>query len=174
MNACTRLLALLAIPLFAGACVSDAVLTDEFLSEAEATQASAPLGGESLLQRRLDLERAVRDMNHFHATLISLERRYDRGSRVLFQEFVQFYLVKHVQPMLQGEWQSRHPEVAVLDVNARFVVAELWARMGASGRTAQMIESIETRYRGRDSMVVAYPVGQESTLADGLAHLRRL
>lgn len=175
MKTCLRSAALLpALLLFAAGCVSDATLTDELLAEAEASRASAPLGGEALIQRKLELDRAVRDMSHFHATLVSLDRRYDRGAEVLFQEFVDFYLAKHVLPLLEGEWQSQHPEVAVLDVNARFVVAELWSMMGASGRASQMERSIVTRYRGRESMIVAYPVGEESTLADGLAHLRRL
>lgn len=171
IRSCALLPALL---LLAAGCVNDATLTNELLAEAEASQASAPLGGEALFQRKLELDRAVRDMGHFHATLKSLDRRYDRGSEVLFQEFVEFYLTKHVLPMLEGEWQSQHPEVAVLDVNARFVAAELWSMMGASGRADQMERSIAERYRGRGSMIVAYPVGEESTLADGLALLRRL
>ena len=174
----SRLLCCIAIGLIAlgtaTGCVTEATLTNELLSEAEASQASAPLGGEALLQRKLELDRAARDLKHFHATLTTVERRNDRAGRVLFEEFVQFYLIKHISPILGGEWQSQHPEVAVLDVNVRLVVAELWSMMGASGRTLQMVEQIEERYRGRGSMVVAYPVGEESTLANGLAYLRQL
>ena len=170
----TRIAALLPLLLLAAGCASDTTLTDELLRQAEANEASSPLGGEALLQRKLELDRAVRDMRHFHATLTSLERRFDRGSLLLFQDFVAVYLDEHVLPMLENEWQSQHPEVAVLDVNARLVMAELYSMTGADWRTSQMIDEIERRYRGRGSMIVAYPVGQESTLADGLAQLHRL
>lgn len=174
MHAILRTSSLVGIALLFAGCITERTLTEDLLTQTNQSEASAPLGGEALLQRKLELDRAVRDLEHFHATLTSLTRRGERGPTVMFREFVDFYLAKHVLPMLEGEWQSRHPEVAVHDANARFVVAELWWLMGASSRTEQMIEEIEQRYRGRHSMIVAYPVGGEATLGEGLERLRNL
>lgn len=156
----------------AAGCVSDENLADDLLAKASGSEASAPLGGEALVQRRLELDRTFRDLTHFHTTLESLNRRDDRSATLLFSEFLDHYIAKHVLPMLEGEWQSRHPEVAVLDVNVRLAVAELWLQMGSPSRTDEMLEAIERRYAGREQMLVAYPFGSQSTLREGIDRLR--
>ncbi|MEM7408700.1 MAG: hypothetical protein AAF430_00520 [Myxococcota bacterium] len=166
-------LALLSFVLVVGAgCVTDETIADDLLEQTARSEANAPLGGEALVQRKLDLDRSYRDLSHFHATLESLNRRGDRGASVMFREFVDMYLVKHVLPLLEGEWQSRHPEVAVLDVNVRFAVAELWLQMGSPSSTDRMLEEIERRYPGRGEMVVSYPLGSQGTLREGIERLR--
>ena len=164
---------LLAVALLGGAgCVTDETIADELLAETAKSEANAPLGGEALVQRKLDLDRSYRDLSHFHATLESLNRRGDRGASVMFREFLDMYLVKHVLPLLEGNWQSRHPEVAVLDVNVRFAVAEIWLQMGSPSSTDRMLEEIERRYSGRGEMVVSYPLGSQGTLREGIERLR--
>lgn len=153
-------------------CVTNERLADDLVLEATQTEASAPLGGEALAQRKRELDRAFRDLTHMHATLMSLKHRGDRSANVLFSEFVETYLLKHVAPLLEGEWQSRHPEVAVLDVNVRLAVAELWVQMNSRRSADRMIAEIERRYAGREEMLVAYPIGSEGTLGDGLQRLR--
>lgn len=164
---------LVALGLLATGClVTDERLADELVLDTTATAASAPLGGEALSQRKRELDSTYRDLTHFHATLESLNHRGDRSGRVLFSEFLEAYLVKHVMPLLAGEWQSRHPEVAVLDVNVRLAVAELWVQMNAGSAADRMLEEIERRYAGREQMLVAYPIGTQGTLGDGLERLR--
>lgn len=158
--------------LASGCLVTDARLADELVLDTTATEASAPLGGEALSQRKRELDSTYRDLTHFHATLESLNHRGDRSGRVLFSEFLEAYLVKHVMPLLAGEWQSRHPEVAVLDVNVRLAVTELWVQMNAGSAADRMLEEIERRYAGREQMLVAYPIGTQGTLGDGLERLR--
>lgn len=156
----------------AAGCTSHETRADEMVRRTSEGQSSAPLGGEALAQRKLELERCFRDLTHFNATLESLYQRRDRNGLVMFSEFVDHYLAKQVLPILEGEWQSRHPEVAVRDANVRLVVAELWFRLGATSRTDRMLDEIERRYQGREDMLVSYPLGAQGTLRQGVERLR--
>jgi hypothetical protein len=164
---------LLAIAALAGSCITDERVADDWMAESSANEASAPLGGEALVQRKLELDRSYRDLSHFLATLDGLYRRGDRSALVMFSEFCEFYVGKHVLPMLEGEWQSRHPEVAVLDANVRFAVAALWVKLGSTSSSDRMLDEIERRYSGRGEMLVGYPIGSQGTLSDAVARLRK-
>lgn len=164
-------LALLALAAIT-ACTSHERRADELVRRASEARSSAPLGGEALAQRKLELERSFRDLSHFNATLESLYRRSDRNGLVQFGEFVDHYLSKQVLPILEGEWQSRHPEMAVRDADVRLAVAELWFRIGATSRTDRMLDEIERRYQGREDMLVSYPLGSQGTLRQGVDRLR--
>ena len=153
-------------------CMSDERIADDWMAEASKGKASAPLGGEALSQRKLDLDRTYRDLGHFLTTIDGLNRRNDRSGLVQFTEFAGFYVAKHVLPMLEPDWQSRHPEVSTLDANARFAVAALWKKVGADYSSERMLEEIEKRYKGRGEMLVGYPIGSESTLKDAVKRLR--
>jgi hypothetical protein len=158
--------------LLAQGCMSDERIADDWVASASTREASAPLGGEALAQRKLDLQRSYRDLVHFAATLDGLHRRGDRTGMVMLSEFCDTYVAKHLIPMLEPEWQSRHPEVSSLDVNARFAVAALWEKLGATSSANRMLDEIDRRYQGRGEMLVGYPFGSESTLRDALASLR--
>lgn len=163
---------LLAGAALAPGCISDERIADDWVAKANQREASAPLGGEALAQRRLDLDRSYRDLGHFLTTLDSLYRRNDRSGQFMFAEFADFYVAKHVLPMLEPEWQSRHPELAQLDVNARFAVVALWTRLGSSSSAGHMLDEIERRYKGRGEMLVGYPIGSQSTLREAVKHMR--
>jgi len=156
----------------AGGCASDERIADDWVAQANAHEANAPLGGEALSQRRLDLERSYRDLGHFIVTIDGLHRRGDKSGLVMFSEFAGFYVSKHVIPMLEPEWQSRHPEIAQRDANARLAVASLWAKLGATSSASRMLDDIDRRFKGRGEMVVGYPIGSESTLRDAVKRLR--
>jgi len=153
-------------------CVSETTRADALMRNTSDAQASAPLGGEALAQRKVELARAFRDLSHFNTTLESLRWREDREGTYLFSDFVGLHLEKQVFPMLGGEWQSRHPEVAALDADVRLAVAELWMRTGSGSQTDRMLDDIEERFSGRDEMLVSYPLGSQSTLREAVAHLR--
>jgi hypothetical protein len=164
--------AIAACALVSAGCMSDERIADDWMAKASKGEASAPLGGEALSQRKLDLDRTYRDLGHFLTTIDGLHRRNDRAGLVQFTEFADFYVAKHVIPMLEPEWQSRHPEVSTLDANARFAVAALWAKIGASYSSERMLDEIEKRYKGRGEMIVGYPIGSESTLRDAVKRMR--
>lgn len=157
----------------ASACASDERIADDWMARTNRTEASAPLGGESLAQRKLELDRSYRDLSHFYATVNGLARRNDRSANLVFAQFCDSYIDQHVLPLLEGEWQSRHPEVAVLDANARIAVSAVWARMGAVQSSARMLDEVERRYKGRGEMLVAFPFGSQSTLKQSVARLRK-
>jgi len=167
------LLLIAGLAALASGCVTDERVADDWMAESSENEASAPLGGEALVQRKLELARSYRDLSHFLVTLDGLYRRGDRSSLVMFSEFCDYYVGKHVLPMLEGEWQSRHPEVAVLDANVRFAVAALWVKLGSTSGTDEMLDEIERRYAGRGEMLVGYPIGSQGTLSDAVARLRK-
>ena len=165
-----RLLTLAALVLataFGLACASDEAID---LEEVRANE--APLGGEALLQRKHDLERAHRDLLHFHATLTSLVDRHDSRSIGLFDSFLAAYLAEYLDPLLRSEWQSRHPELAGVDASLRFAKAELLIQMRYPSRVQKAIEEIERRFQGREALLIDYPVGRQGTLGEGLQLLR--
>ncbi len=137
-----------------------------------ATEASAPLGGEALVQRKHEMQRAHGDMIHFHLTLSSLHHRGDRNGLVLFSKFLDAYLAMHIDPLLAGEWQSRHPELTALDANLRFAKAELLIQLRMPRRAQAVMDQIELRFQGREDMLVDYPFGHQRSLGEGLQMLR--
>ena len=144
----------------------------ELLDMDETVRNEAPLGGEALMQRKHDLDRAYRDLLHFHATLTSLVDRRDSRSISLFDDFLAAYLAEHLDPLLRSEWQSRHPELAGVDASLRFAKAQLLIQMRYPRRVQQTIDDIERRYSGREALLIEYPIGRKGTLGQGLEILR--
>ena len=144
----------------------------ELADEITAAEESAPLGGEALTQRKLEMKRAQRDLVHFHATLDSLNRRRDRNAQQLFRSFLGAYLGTHVEPLVSGSWQSHHPELAAMDASLRLLTAELLIQMRETSRAQREIEQVAERYQGHGDMIVGYPVGEQGTLREALETLR--
>jgi len=61
-------------------CATGPLPDEEFAIDRTAAEESAPLGGESLVQRKAEMQRSLRDLMHFHRTLSSLADRRDRAS----------------------------------------------------------------------------------------------
>jgi hypothetical protein len=143
----------------------------DLVPETSAAEASSPLGGEALIQRKHEIRRAHGDMVHFNRTLDTLRHREDKNGLVLFSKFLDAYLGMHVDPLLAGEWQSRHPELTALDANLRFAKAELLIRLRMPRRAQAVMDQIEERFRGREDMLVDYPFGTQHPLGEGLQML---
>ena len=75
-------------------------------------------------------------------------------------------------PLLAGEWQSRHPELNAIDANVRFAKAELLIQLGETRRAQAVMDEIERRFHGREDMLVDYPFGDHRALGEGLELLR--
>lgn len=140
--------------------------------EEQAGVEEAPLGGEALAQRRMDLHRAWRDLLHFEATMESMVDRKDSRSVALLDGFLDEYMGTHLAGLLRPAWQSSHPEVMALDANLRFLQAELLAQMRYTRRVQESIEDIELRFLGREGMLVEYPPGEQRPLGEALQMLR--
>ncbi len=141
-------------------------MTDRAVAE------ETPLGGEALARRRMDLDRAWRDLLHFEETMESLVDRKDSRSVALLDAFLDQYMGTHLAGLLRPSWQSSHPEVMALDANLRFMQAELLAQMRYTRRVQDAIDDIQTRFAGRESMLVEYPVGEQRPLGEALDLLR--
>ncbi|MAG32852.1 MAG: hypothetical protein CL908_18395 [Deltaproteobacteria bacterium] len=140
--------------------------------DGDSVRDEAPLGGEALAQRRMDLGRAWRDLQHFDSTMRSLVERKDSRSVAQLDGFLSQYMGEHLDPMLRPAWQSSHPEVMALDANLRFMKAQLLTDMRYTRRVQNAIEDIEDRYVGRQGMLVEYPVGEQRSLGEALELLR--
>ena len=160
--------------LFAAQILGCAAGIDPALQEAmdAAAEEEAPLGGEALARRRLDLKRAWRDLLHFDDTMQSLVDRKDSRSVALLDGFLAQYMGEHLEPLLRPQWQSFHPEVMELDANLRFMKAQILADMRYPRRVQQSIDDIEIRFEGRESMLIEYPVGEQRSLGEALELLR--
>lgn len=168
---CTRLL-LASLALALGACIVNDGPPERLLPQSGAAEASAPLAGEALGARKRDLQRAHRDLTHFQETLRTLRHRRDRNGRTQFSHFLDSYLGVHLEPLLAGEWQSRHPELSALDANVRFAKAELLIRLELRGRAEDVMDEIARRFAGREDMLVSYPTGEQTPLGKALEQLR--
>lgn len=149
-------------------CASRVVVPDDFLAKDRAEARSRPLGGESLAQHKLALERAQRDMVHFYETLDTLRHRKDRNGYVLFREFCDAYLGTHLASLLETTWQSDHPELTGVDANLRVMQAAVLLQMREPGRAQEVIEGIRERFQGQESILVDYPLGKRTPLAEAL------
>jgi len=152
-------------------CAGHTEFQDVLFFEPTAAEQSAPLGGAALAQRKQDMQRAHRDLLHFHTTLESLQERKDRNGLLLFSQFLDAYMGVHLDSLLANEWQSRHPELMALDANLRLVKAEVLIQMRSPQRVQQVIEELRERYAGREDMLVEFPIGKQGTLRDGLRRL---
>ena len=165
---------LVLVLLFGAGCVStpDRDELDIFPEDA-AAEANAPLGGAALLQRKHEMARAHQDLAHFITTLESLRHRRDRNGTLVFSRFVDAYMSLHLDPMLRGDWQSRHPELLGLDANLRVAKAQVFVELRDPRRVQAVLEDVEQRYQGHETMLVEFPVGGQSTLAEAIHELRR-
>ena len=146
---------------------------DEFAPDATMAEESSPLGGEALVQKKVEMQRGLRDLMHMHRTVASLSARRDRTGFTNFAGFLEAYLGTHIDPMLRGEWQSRHPELMALDANLRLMKAEVYIVMRDTSRVQETIDDILARYTGRENMLVQFPGGEQGTLLEGLQKLQQ-
>jgi hypothetical protein len=159
--------------LFATACAFDP--RDEMVIGDDLTVIRvAPMGGEALMQRKDELERALADMVVFRQTLESMNDRGDSRGIDSSREFLNNYMALHLEPLLQPRWQSSHPELILVDANLRFVQAELLVQMGYGfgGWTDDVIDELVRRYKQRGNILVDYPIGTQTTLREALRILR--
>jgi hypothetical protein len=146
---------------------------DDPLLGPDAAVETTPVGGESLALSKRELERSWRDLQIFHTTLETLHYRIDRNGLYLFNAFLDDYLGQYLDPLLEREWQSQHPELVGLDANVRVMEAELFMLMRRPQQMQDVLDEIERRFAGREDLLVDYPVGQQHTLAEALEILNR-
>jgi hypothetical protein len=154
------------------ACSSAAILGR---SETTATRPeqtiSGPLSGEALVQRKIEMRRSARDLVHFGATVETMRLRRDRG-RDDFEGFMDRFLADRVDPLFVGTESTDDPELAVLDAELRLMKAELMIETKDFWSAGDIIDSVESRYGARRSMLVRFPVGQQNTIAASIEYLR--
>lgn len=169
MNERTRKIVLVAIACAAlGACSTAGKRWVDFGSTEKSAEEAGPLGGPSLDQRRDVMKRMYSDLVHFRTSLDDAEERGDRQSAIALGYFVDAYIGMHLDPLLAGEWQSRHPELWGMDADLRLAKADVLVHMNDRGRAEDVLEEIGTRYAGREDMLVHYPVGKQSTLRNAV------
>jgi hypothetical protein len=160
-----RRLPVVALAVLAGACASDDGPNPALDLDAPVVRdANMPLGGVNLSQRRIELGRAREDMIHFMKTLDSLQLRRDQNGQVIFKGFVDEYLGTHVDPMLETEMNSKHPELAGLDASLRFLEAEMLTKLRSPARAQKVVDELERLYQGREDMLVDWPIGKKTPL----------
>jgi hypothetical protein len=153
-------------------CLGSEAPESHWIGTAPAAEETAPLAGAALEQRKTQLVRAQRDLRHFHTTLESLYYRDDRSGLRTMGRFADVYLSLYVDPLLAHEWQSRHPEVAVVDANLRLAKADVLLRMHQTERAEEALDELERRFDRRRDLLIEYPIGTRRSLAEALELLR--
>ena len=153
-------------------CGSKTYLPKSFGQPEKSAEENAPLGGPSLDQRRENMTRMWKDLVHFQTALRDSQERSDRTTTNALAFFIGSYMNMHLDPLLDGEWQSRHPELWGLDADLRLAKADVLIRMNDGSRAKKTLDEIVSRYKGRDDMLVHYPLGSESPLGKALKLLR--
>ncbi len=154
------------------ACAPSAYKPIEFGSTEKSAEEAGPIGGASLDQRRENMTRMYKDLVHFRTSLDDAEQRGDRTTSVALGYFIDAYIGMHLDPMLAGEWQSRHPELWGMDADLRLAKAEVLVHMHDRGRANDVLDELNTRYAGREDMLVHYPIGSQSPLGKAVALIR--
>lgn len=144
----------------------------DFGSTEKPAEEASPTGGGTLDQRRENLARMYKDLVHFRTSLDDAEERGDRPTTIALGYFVDAYIGMHLDPMLAGEWQSRHPELWGMDADLRLSKADVLVRMNEGSRAEEVLVDLDTRYAGRQDMLVHYPVGSQNTLGKAVQLLR--
>lgn len=143
-----------------------------WLGTAPVAEETAPLAGAALEQRKQQMVRAQRDLSHFQTTLESLYYRDDRDGLRRMARFADNYLTTHVDRLLAHEWQSRQPEVAVIDANLRLAKADVLLRMDQNERAGHVLDELDRRFGRRGDMLIEHPLGTQRTLGEALKLLR--
>ncbi len=170
-RAALALLALVALG-FGTGCATDPEIPDTFGIEDRAAEESTPLGGEALALRMREMRRAHGDMRHYHATLRALHERKDRSGKILFSQFLDAYMGLHLDPLLASKWQSNHPELMALDAGLRLAKADALIWMRETRRAQKTLDELRRRFQGRETMLVDYPIGGQTTLEQALEMLK--
>jgi hypothetical protein len=170
------LAAVLALPLAGclgfGGGDDEADAESHWVGTAPIAEETAPLAGAALEQRKDRLVKAQRDLAHFNTTLESLHFRDDRFGTGTMTRFADAYLSMHVDRLLAHEWQSRHPEVAVVDANLRLAKADILVQMHHKDRAADVLDELERRFERRNDLLVEYPLGTQRSLGEAIKLLR--
>jgi hypothetical protein len=143
-----------------------------WVGTAPVAEETAPLAGAALEQRKERLVRAQRDLAHYQTTLESLYYRDDRDGLRRMARFADAYVSMHVDRLLAHEWQSRHPEVAVIDANLRLAKADVLLRMHQTDRAEDVLDELERRFARRDDLLIEHPLGTQRKLGEALKLLR--
>lgn len=139
---------------------------DGFEAEVITVHESSALAGTAFGQRKLEMQRALRDMTAFHMTMEGMIDRRNRGGVDTFSSFLTTYFQSHLNPMLQAPWQSKHAELIDLDVNLRVLEADVLIQMGRSRDVHRVLARLNDRYRERDGLLIAFPIGEQSPLGE--------
>ena len=153
-------------------CASNTSLTKDFGKAEKSAEEPGPTGGPSLDQRRENMQRMYKDLIHFRTSLRDAQERGDRSTVNALGFFMESYMNMHLDPLLDGEWQSRHPELWGMDADLRLAKADVLARLNETSRASKTLDEVASRYKGRDDMLVHYPLGSESQLGKAIKLLR--
>jgi len=154
------------------ACGSKTYLPKDFVRAEKSAEENGPVAGPTLDQRRENMTRMYKDLVHFRTSLRDAQERGDRATTNALAFFIDSYMNMHLDPLLDGEWQSRHPELWGLDADLRLAKADVLVRMHDTGRAVKTLDELAARYKGRDDMLVHYPLGSESPLGKAIKLLR--
>ncbi|MCP4002773.1 MAG: hypothetical protein GY725_01130 [bacterium] len=143
---------------------------DYFKKQPVGVEPDQQVSGEALLQRKETLRRLHRDLKSVKATAESLRRHRDLEGIASLEGFVHPYFEQQIEPLISdtGEW---HAELQLLEANLLFAQAEVLYELRDARRLAKIARRIHNRFASSKSMLVEYPIGEQSTVQNALEDL---
>lgn len=145
---------------------------DGFEAQSPVLESRSHTAGEELAQKKVEMRRARNDLVSMQQTLRTLRRHRSENELLVFEPFVRRYLRQRVEPLVDGEQASWHPDLAPLDANLRLAEAGVLIELGDRWRVQRLLDDMERRFRGMESLLVETPEGEKRTLGQGLEELR--
>ncbi len=130
------------------------------------------LSGEALSQRKYSMRRIRRDLGSFRQTLEQLERHGKATGIDRFEQFVRPFIEMRVDPLIQADDPTSHPELRPFRAELLLSKAVLMHAMEDPREVKRTIGRLEKEFASMTSMLVLYPTGEAVTLEQSIALLR--
>lgn len=131
------------------------------------------LGGEALAQKKERMRRIRADLAHLYESYEIVARQQKRADQQQLERLIRPYIETQAKPLLASEDEAWNPDLRVLEADLLVAEAALYGSIGDGADLAAVIATLETRFRGYESLLVQVPAAGSKTLANAIADLRR-
>jgi hypothetical protein len=119
-------------------------------------------------------------MRRVHADLVHLYRGYEINARQLkrrdyeqLEAFIRPFIAGQVDPLFVAKGQGWNTDLRLLEANLLFAKAALFVVIDEKVGLTEVIKTLDDRFRGHESLLIQYPIGETQTLAHGIRDLRK-
>lgn len=131
------------------------------------------LGGEALAQKKERMRRVHDDLVHLYRGYEIVERQQKRQAQEQLQGFIQPFIEQHVSKLISEKGEPWNTDLRVLEANLLFAEGALFVVIDEQAALQQVIDTVDDRFGGHESLLIEFPIGETQTLANAIRDLRR-